>query len=450
MHKGIFREYDVRGVFGRDFDLGDVERIGQGLGTRVRRNGGRSAAVGRDCRLSSPDIREALIQGILKTGVHVIDLGICPTPLVYFSLRTLDVQGGVIVTASHNPPEYNGFKVCLGHDTIFGDDIQAFRELIERGDFEDGSGTITFHDIISDYSEYIINNINLKRGIRLAVDAGNGTGGVVAGPLLERLGCRVEPLYFEMDGRFPNHIADPTVPENMEDLSRLVLEKGLELGIGLDGDADRIGVVDENGRLIFGDMLTLILARELLLERPGATIVADVKSSQLLYDDIQARGGRALMWKTGHSLIKNKLKTEQADLAGEMSGHIFFAHRYFGFDDGIYTACRLLEIVSSKKEPISRYLSDLPKTFHTPEIRVACPEEHKFELVKMVRDRLASEHNVIAMDGVRVVFDDGWGLLRASNTGPVLVLRFEALSEARLREIRSLVEGTLEAMKRGL
>jgi phosphomannomutase/phosphoglucomutase len=384
---------------------------------------------------------------MLAAGVRVIDVGVCPTPVLYFAIRHLKTDGGLMITASHNPPEYNGFKVCVGPDTIFGDEIQRFRRLLERSDFVTGQGTSENYDILTPYREYLVQNIQLEREVRVAVDAGNGTGGVVAGPVLKGLGCHPEELYFEMDGGFPNHEPDPTVPANMTTLADTVVGQGLELGIGFDGDADRIGVVDEKGQIIYGDMLIVIFAREILKEHPGATVVGEVKCSHKMYEDITSHGGRPIMWKTGHSLIKKKLRDEKAALAGEMSGHLFFADRYFGYDDAVYAACRLLEIVSRRKEPLSQYLKDLPRTYNTPEIRVPCPEEVKFKLVDRVRDELRKNHDVIDVDGVRVVFPDGWGLLRASNTGPILVLRFEAESELRLEEIRALVEGTLERMK---
>ena len=444
MKPHIFREYDIRGVVDRDFDQADVEAVGRGFGTYLQQHGGRTAVVGRDCRLSSGGLRDALIQGLVDTGVRVIDVGVVPTPVLYFSLFHLDPDGGVMITASHNPPEYNGFKVCLGKTTIFGPEIQNFRRVVESGDFASGRGSVEKYDIITPYSDYVVENISLDRPVRLAVDAGNGTGGVVAGPILKRLGCQVDELFFEMDGRFPNHEPDPTIPANMQTLADLVVEKGLELGIGFDGDTDRIGIVDEQGRIMFGDMLMTIFAREILKDHPGATFVGEVKCSQNMYNDIEKRGGRAVMWKAGHSLIKSKLKEEKGLLGGEMSGHMFFAHRYFGFDDAIYSACRLLEIVTRRPEPVSRYLADLPPTVNTPEIRVDCPEELKFDLVTRVRDALARDYEIIDVDGLRIVFPDGWGLLRASNTGPVLVLRFEARTRERLDEIRGIVEGALE------
>ena len=355
-----------------------------------------------------------------------------------------------MITASHNPPEYNGFKLCLGQETIFGQEIQNFKKLMDDRDFVAGSGSCSAYDIITPYSDYIVNNISLDRPVKLAVDAGNATGGVVAGPILERLDCRFEPLYFEMDGHFPNHEPDPTIPANMADLAKTVVDQGLELGIGFDGDTDRIGVVDEKGRIIYGDMLVLIYAREILKTNPGAKIIGEVKCSQVMYDDIEAHGGQPIMWRTGHSIIKQKVKDENAALGGEMSGHMFFKHRYFGFDDGIYAACRFLEIVAQSHQPVSSLLDGVPQTFNTPEIRIDCPEEKKFTLVKMVREELKKDYKIIDVDGLRVVFPDGWGLLRASNTGPILVLRFEAQSQERLDEIRSLVEGTLDRMKASL
>ncbi len=444
----IFREYDIRGIPGQDFDLADVERIGRGFGTYLHRRGGRNAVIGRDCRLSSGSIRDALAKGMVSAGLRVTDLGVCPTPVLYFALHHLRRDGGIMITASHNPPEYNGFKVCVGTETIFGEEIQSFRRLLEKGNFVDGEGAWETYDMVTPYSDYMVKGISIERPVKVAVDAGNGTGGVVAGPILVRLGCKPEPLFFEMDGNFPNHEPDPTVPENMAILAETVIEKGLELGIGFDGDTDRIGVVDEKGDIIYGDMLMVLFSREILRENPGATVIGEVKCSNNMYDDIRAHGGNPVMWRTGHSLIKRKLKEEKAALAGEMSGHMFFADRYFGYDDAIYAACRLLEIVSHKQEPLSRYIQDLPATFNTPEIRVQCPEDRKFKLVEMVKEELRRDHEIIDVDGVRLVFPDGWGLLRASNTGPVLVLRFEAQSEARLEEIRSLMEGTLEDMQK--
>ncbi len=450
MNQRMFREYDLRGIVDQDFDLADVETLGRGFGTYLKDHGGRVAVVGRDCRLSSPAIREAVVKGLTATGARVIDLGLCPTPVFYFALRHLQADGGLMITASHNPPQYNGFKVCLGPDTIFGQQIQDFRRLVEKGVFASGRGEAEEYDIITPYCDHLVNNLELARPVRLAVDAGNGTGGMVAGPVLKRLGCEFRELFFDPDGNFPHHQPDPTVVENLEALRETVVREGLELGVAFDGDSDRLGVVDEKGRIIWGDMLMVIFAREILKECPGGKFIGEVKCSQLMYQDIEAHGGQAIMWRTGHSLIKQKMKEEGALLAGEMSGHLFFAHRYFGYDDAVYAACRLLEIVSRRQEPLSQYLADLPPTFNTPEIRVDCPEEHKFRLVEMVKEELAREHQLITVDGLRVVFPDGWGLLRASNTSPVLVLRFEAQSQERLQEIQELVQGALERAKAAL
>ncbi|MBW1925896.1 MAG: phosphomannomutase/phosphoglucomutase [Deltaproteobacteria bacterium] len=444
MNPLIFREYDIRGVAEKDFNLGDVEKIGRGYATYLAGHGGRRCAVGRDCRLSSPEIRDALIKGLMKGGADVIDVGLCPTPVLYFAVRQLKADGGVMVTASHNPPEYNGFKICLGSDTIFGEEIQRLKKIIESGEYSSGNGSLDEYGIMHAYCDYLVNNIRLERPVSLAVDAGNGTGGLAAGPILKRLNCEVVELFMEPDGTFPNHEPDPTVLQNLATLSQTVVDKGLELGIAFDGDADRLGVVDEEGRILYGDMLMILFARDILKDNPGGKFIGEVKCSQIMYDEIKANGGIPIMWKTGHSLIKQKLKEEQAFLAGEMSGHFFFRHRYFGFDDAIYAACRLLEILSRGRQPLSAYLADLPRTYNTPEIRVKCPEEKKFQLVSRVKQMLSGEHRVIDIDGVRVVFPDGWGLVRASNTSPVIVLRFEAETESRLQEIRGLVEAVID------
>jgi phosphomannomutase/phosphoglucomutase len=444
MNPAIFREYDIRGIVTQDFNLDDVEKIGRGFATYLAGHRGKTCAVGRDCRLSSPDIRAALIEGIVKGGVNVVDVGLCPTPVLYFALRQFKADGGVMITASHNPPEYNGFKVCLGFDTIFGGQIQNLKHIIASGEYSSGNGSLKEREILPAYCDYLASHLRLQRPVSLAVDAGNGTGGLAAGPVLQRLNLNPVKLFFEPDGTFPHHEPDPTVPRNLATLAQTVLAQGLELGVAFDGDGDRLGVVDEGGRILYGDMLMILFARDILKDHPGGKFIGEVKCSQIMYDDIRARGGVPIMWKTGHSLIKEKLKEEQALLAGEMSGHFFFRHRYFGFDDAIYAAGRLLEILSRDRRPLSAYLADLPRTYHTPEIRVDCPEEQKFPLVAKVKQILAGKHRVIDIDGVRVVFPDGWGLVRASNTSPVMVLRFEAQSESRLQEIRDLVERAID------
>jgi phosphomannomutase/phosphoglucomutase len=443
MNPLIFREYDIRGIVEKDFNIGDAEKIGLAYATYLSEHGGKRCIVGRDCRLSSAEICNALIKGMIKGGMLVTDVGMCPTPVLYFALRHLKADGGVMVTASHNPPEYNGFKICLGSDTLFGEEIQNLKKIIEAGNYSSGNGSRNECNIISDYCDYVSDNINVERPVRLAVDAGNGVGGMASVPILKRLNCRAAELFIEPDGTFPNHEPDPTVPHNLTILQQIVIDQGLELGIAFDGDADRLGVVDETGRILYGDMLMIIFARDILKNNQGGKFIGEVKCSQIMYKDIQASGGIPIMWKTGHSLIKQKLKEEQALLAGEMSGHFFFSHRYFGFDDAIYAACRLLEILSGDKKPLSAYLADIPHVYNTPEIRLECPDEIKFQLVSKVKQILAAEHEIIDIDGVRVVFPDGWGLVRASNTSPFIVVRYESETESRLYEIKSFIESTI-------
>jgi len=450
MNPQIFREYDIRGLVGLDLTEDVVEKLGRGLGTMVRRQGGRWIVVGRDCRESSTRFREAICKGITSTGLHVMDVGIVPTPVTYFAANTLPVDGLAMITGSHNPPEYNGFKVGGGKTTFHGAEIQELRKLIEAGDFERGSpGKVIQFDIVTPYMHFIRQTLAVgRKGMRIVVDAGNGTGGVVAVPLFRAMGFEVVPLYCEMDPTFPNHHPDPTVTKNLEDLIRTVKREKAEVGLAYDGDADRLGVIDDAGNILWGDQLMILFARSVLREVPGAAIVGEVKCSFTLYDDIQAKGGRPIMWKTGHSLIKAKMKEERAELAGEMSGHIFFRNRYYGFDDGIYSSARLLEILTREKRKLSELLLDVPKTFSTPELRVETGEEKKFEIVRRATEAFRKQgYRIIDVDGVRVTFPDGWGLIRASNTQPLLVLRFEAKTPERLEEIRKLVETTLESVK---
>jgi len=443
MNPEMFREYDIRGIAGKDMTEADVVNIGKGVGTFLRNHGRSQINVGRDCRLTSDVYSEKLIEGLMSTGCDVMDIGICPTPVFYFSIQHFNREGGAMVTASHNPAEYNGVKLCIGLDSIHGKDIRKIFEITKEGSFVHGKGSCFKGDAVTPYREFVTSNITLAGPIKVGVDAGNGTAGVVAVPILKDLGCDVYDIYCDMDGTFPNHEADPTVLKNMQDLIAMVKEKGLDVGIGYDGDGDRIGVVDEQGNIVFGDKLMIIFAREILSRKPGATFISEVKCSKTMYDDIEKHGGRAIMWRTGHSLIKKKMKEEKAELAGEMSGHMFFADRYFGYDDATYAGCRLLEILTKTQKKIPELLSDVPKTYSTPEIRVECPDDKKFDVVSEVTEYFRKKYEVIDIDGVRVLFEDGWGLVRASNTQPALVLRFEALTEARLVEIRTLVESAL-------
>jgi phosphomannomutase/phosphoglucomutase len=450
MNPTIFREYDIRGVVDKDLTRETVRELARGAGSYFARRGIKRITVGRDCRPSSDPFFEALLEGLLGSGMEVIDVGVCPTPLLYFSIVHFEQDGGVMITGSHNPPEFNGFKVCVGKDAIYGREIQRVREIIEKRDYVQGKGTLTQHDIIQDYHHYLVSNIRLNRKIKVVVDAGNGTGGVVGVPIMRELGCQVKALYCEMDGRFPHHHPDPTVEKNLQDLIAMVQKTKADLGIGYDGDADRIGVIDEEGRIIWGDKLMIIFARAIIEEHGGGTFIGEVKCSQTLYDEIERLGGRAIMWKTGHSLIKDKMKKEKALLAGEMSGHMFFADRYFGFDDAIYASCRLLEILGTSGKKVSELLEGIPQTYATPEIRVDCPDDIKFRIVEQAKEHFRQRYPVIDVDGMRVRFPDGWGLLRASNTQPALVLRFEATSQERLEEIRGMIEATVRELMQGV
>ncbi len=448
--ENIFRQYDIRGTYPDELNESTVKVLGKAIGTYYRKKGAKRIALGRDCRLSSPDLSKWLQEGLLSTGIDVIRLGVVPTPVVYFSTYRMDIDGAIQITGSHNPPEFNGFKICLGKETIYGDEIQEIRRICEKEEFFEGEGSVEEREIIQEYIDYVVKNIKVgpyKK--RVVVDGGNGTACEPASEIYRRLGFDVIPIYCEPDGRFPNHHPDPTIPEYLKDLIKKVKEEGADLGIAFDGDGDRIGVVDHEGNIIWGDQLLILFSRELLKEHKGGKIIGEVKCSQLLYDEIEKLGGVPIMWKTGHSLIKSKLKEEGALLAGEMSGHLFFAERYFGYDDAIYAGARLLEILSHKKESIKELLSDLPKMLNTPEIRIDCPDERKFKIVSEISEEFKKEGmKVIDVDGARVIFDDGWGLLRASNTQPVLVLRFEAKTEEALEKIRKIFKEKLE--KRGI
>ena len=455
---GIFREYDIRGVVTQDLIPDVVERIGRAYATLAGERGVRTITVGRDGRLTSSMLRDHLVAGLTRSGINVVDLGLCATPLLYYSLFSCKVEGGIMITGSHNAAEYNGFKMCVGKEALYGVDIQQLRKIFETGQFASGNGVVSEQPIIPDYCKLLQDRFSALKGcgLRVVIDCGNGAASLVAKDVLEQLGCHVTGLYCDLDGHFPNHHPDPTVVDNLKDLIEKVKEIGADVGIGYDGDADRIGVIDEQGDILWGDRLLLLFARNVLHEHPGGTIISEVKASQGLYDDIQKRGGRGIMWKTGHSIMKAKMKEEKALLAGEMSGHLFFADRYFGYDDAIYASCRLIEILVKEKKPLSSLLADLPRTVVTPEIRVECSDDHKFQLVDSVRERLNTIfqtqnpktsalpiRELITIDGVRVRFDEGWGLIRASNTQPALVLRYEASSQSHLAQIRTYLERQL-------
>lgn len=446
MNLNIFREYDIRGVADRDLTDELTRALGRALGTFHRRRGATKLAIGRDCRASSDRLHEELLRGLLETGCEVYDVGVVPTPLMYFAVFHLDLDGGVEITGSHNPPPENGFKMMKGKGSLFGDDIVTLRRMIEESDFDLASGgRVEKVDVLPAYLGFLRGNVQpAHTRIRVAIDAGNGAAGPTALAALRALGFDPVPLLCEMDGTFPVHHPDPTEPHSLELLRSTVLDQGLDLGIAFDGDGDRIGVIDARGEILWGDKLLTLLARDLLAQRPGAAILGEVKCSQTLYDDIAAHGGRPVLWKTGHSLIKTKMKEEGALLAGEMSGHVFFADRFYGFDDATYAACRLLELLSKRDQPLHALLADVPVTHVTPELRVDCADEEKFAVVAKVRERFSRDHEVLTVDGARILFGDAaWGLVRASNTQPVLVLRFEARTPERLAEIRAVVESAV-------
>ncbi len=443
----IFREYDIRGVAETELASPDVTDLGRALGTLLQRKSGRSINLGRDCRLSSPRLRDALLEGLVASGCQVTDIGVVPTPLLYYSAVNLKADGAVMITGSHNPSEFNGFKTVCGDGTLHGETIQEVLRLIEARDFLSAAGSLREVDVSAAYLDEVAPQFKFERRIRVVFDAGNGTAGPLVHRLLQRLNCDATELFFDMDGRFPNHHPDPTMPANLKHLQEAVIRQKADLGIAFDGDSDRIGAVDEKGEVIYGDMLLLMFGREILTRKPGATFIGEVKCSQVLYDELKRLGGNPIMYKTGHSLIKAKMKEEYAELAGEMSGHMFFADRYFGYDDAIYAACRLMEIVSRSGQPLSAQMAGLPKMFSTPEIRVDCADEIKFQVVAQVLERFRKTHAVIDVDGARVLFANGWGLLRASNTQPVLVMRFEASSPEQLRTYQEEVEAILETAK---
>ncbi len=446
---GIFREYDIRGVVGKELTVEAAEAIGRAFAALLtERKIPLVVAVGRDNRPNGVALRDALVGGLVASGVQVVDIGEVPTPLLYWSLHNLDVSAGIQITGSHNPPEFNGFKLCVGTGSLYGDGIQRLRAIIEAGNFPAGAGSIRHEAVIDRYENDIVERVGkLSRPLKVVFDCGNGAGALVAPRLFPRLGIDPVMLFAESDGTFPNHHPDPTVVENLQDLIAAVRREGADLGIGFDGDADRIGIVDRNGTIIWGDYLLIIYARDVLARtgraHPNQSIIFDVKCSQALPKAIEGAGGTPVMWKTGHSLIKEKMKALHAPVAGEMSGHMFFTEGFYGHDDALYGAARLLRIVADSGMGVDELLADIPKYVSTPEIRIDCPDEKKFAVVAAAVEHFKKQHEVIEVDGARVLYGDGWGLIRASNTQPIIVARFEALSQKRLDEIRADVAGWL-------
>ena len=446
----IFRQYDIRGIAEKDITEDFSYKLGLAFGTIMRNQNKKRCSVGYDVRKTSPKYKEALCDGLREAGVEVVELGMVPTSLMYFSLFNIDVEGGIEVTASHNPKEFNGFKLCLGKETFYGEQIQILREIMEKETWEKrGRATREEYNIIPDYVSFVKDNIKITKEIKVGIDNGNGVGGVVLKELLKKFPqIKYKDLYFEPDGDFPHHLPDPTVEKYMQDLKKLVIENKLELGIGLDGDADRIGAVDEDGNIIYGDKLLALYAYHILKNLKGAEIILDVKCSKGVIEFIERNGGKVYMWKTGHSLIKAKLKERKAPFAGEMSGHMFFNDKFFGYDDAIYAMLRLFELLSEENKTLKELVNLIPFYYSTPEIRVDCPDEHKFRIVSELVEKFKNEgYNVIDIDGARIEFEDGFALVRASNTQPVLVLRFEAKTKERLQEIKKLIYKKLSEYK---
>jgi phosphomannomutase/phosphoglucomutase len=445
---GIFRQYDIRGIVDDDLTTEAALNVGRAFASHLRSLGLQGAvAVGRDNRPSGDKLRDAMIEGLTSSGVDVIDIGVVPTPLLYWSLHHLPVAGGIQITGSHNPPEYNGFKICVGKESLHGDGIQGLHQIILEQKFIAGSGSVSSQELIDRYVDDIVERIGpLSRKLRVVFDAGNGAGSLVAEKLYSRLGVEGTYIFCESDGTFPNHHPDPTVVENLADIIAEVASQNADLGIAFDGDADRIGVVDGNGAIIWGDHILILYARD-VLERTGKgqPIIFDVKCSQALPDAITAAGGHPIMWRTGHSLIKDKMKETHAPVAGEMSGHMFFSEGFYGHDDALYGGARLLRIVADSGKSVDALLADVPKFVSTPEIRVDCADELKFGLVDEAVKYFRSRYDVIDVDGVRVLFGDGWGLIRASNTQPVLVTRYEARTTERLEAIQGEMEAWLRS-----
>ncbi|MEO0301367.1 MAG: phosphomannomutase/phosphoglucomutase [candidate division WOR-3 bacterium] len=439
----IFREYDIRGIADEDLIDENVWHIGKAIASYLISKGGKTISLGRDARLSSPRISEVLLDAFLKSGLNVIDIGMVPTPLLYFSVFKFGLDGGIEITGSHNPKEFNGIKIMCGKETIYGKEIQKIREIIEKGEYSEGHGKRWIReDIVYEYIKEIKERVRIwdPEKYRILVDPGNGTCGPVIEKLYKEFKISFKGIYMEPDGNFPNHLPDPTVEKYMEDLKNFMREeKNFTAGFGFDGDGDRFGVIDEKLRIIYGDKILAILSKKVLEERKGSKIIFDVKCSQGVYEYIKNLGGEPLIWKTGHSLIKAKLREENAPLAGEMSGHLFFNDRFFGFDDAIYASLRFIEVLDTFGKKVSELVDEIPYYYSTPEIRVDCPDEFKFKVVEKLKKKFSKKYKIMDIDGVRINFSDGFGLVRASNTQPVLVLRFEGKTPERMEEIKNLI-----------
>jgi phosphomannomutase len=448
----IFREYDIRGVYNKEFDRDFAYLLGRAYAQYFFEKFGKknlTVSLGHDARVSSPEIKTSLSKGLQDSGVRVIYIGLITSPISYFSTFEIEgLDGAVMITGSHNPPDYNGFKISVGKSTIFGEEIQNLRKIIEKGIFVDGKGSEEAHDIFPRYINRYKKEFGIIKDLKVVLDCGNGAAGCVVRNLFESVGLKPTILFEEPDGRFPNHHPDPTVEKNLKWLAEAVIKEGAALGIGFDGDADRIGIVDHTGKMLYGDELMVLVSRSILTEQKGAKIIGDVKCSDRLYDDIKKHGGNPIMWKTGHSLIKEKIKIEKAPFGGEMSGHIFFADRNYGYDDALYAGLRVCEILSKSGKTIPELMAGLPPAFNTPEIRIDTTEEKKIAIVEKLKSQFpgSKDYSTNLIDGVRISFNDGWALARASNTQPVLVLRFESWTRAGLDRIQSQIEATVNPM----
>ncbi|MBI2608558.1 MAG: phosphomannomutase/phosphoglucomutase [Deltaproteobacteria bacterium] len=449
----IFRAYDIRGIADKDFNKEFAYHLGKAYALSLVP--GQKVSVGYDCRLTSLKYAKALEKGLLESGLHVINIGMCPTPLLYFSIFNDNLDGGIMITGSHNPSEYNGFKICLGKKSLHGEEIQELKKVIEKEKYRDAKGSVTKREkpIVDSYIEHLhkrfpllLQNKDLNRNIKVVIDSGNGTAALVAPKLIKSFGFKTCELFSEVDGTFPNHHPDPSIEENLISLIHWVLEEQADVGIAYDGDADRIGVVNEGGEIIWGDTLLTLFAQEIFKQKKSVTVIGEVKCSNSLYEVIKNMGGKAIMWKTGHSFIKDKLREENADIAGEMSGHIFFKDRYFGYDDALYASCRLLEILIHSNKKLSDHTKDYPKYYSTPEIRVPSDDHQKFKIVASLKKHFSKDYPIISIDGIRIQFGDGWGLIRPSNTQPILVMRFEAKTPERLIELQNKVEAALKTL----
>lgn len=443
INPNIFRQYDIRGIVGEEIDEDFAKLLGKAFGTFSKKKGENQVIVGCDNRLSSPSLKKSLISGLLSTGCDILDIGTVTTPMFYYSRILYNINPGIIVTASHNPAEYNGFKIGFGPGTIYGKQILKLKEIMTENNFESGQGNIYNADPADSYIDMICSKISLPKKLRVGIDCGNGTASLFAEELFSRLGVEVYPIYCNSDPTFPNHFPDPVQPENLEDLKKLVLKNNLDLGVGFDGDGDRIGVIDDKGKVIYGDMLMILFWREILPKFPDTPVIIEVKCSEALVDEVKKLGGKPEFYKTGHSLIKAKMRETGAIFTGEMSGHMFFADEYYGYDDAFYAAARLLRILANTDKKMSELLDDVPHYYSTPEIRISCPDDEKYAKVESVRNYFNGVYPIIKVDGARILFPDGWGLVRCSNTSPKLIIRCESKTEKGLEKIKQEIKNAL-------